>query len=199
MDDATISVPLWPDAALPPDARLIVIGLPTSPDAPRERSRLQLRRVLREVLTARLGLTLDVVPLHTTPGCAPGLRAPYAHIGLSFAHEAGLSLLAISFDGTVGVDLTPLSAVPPDWADVARDYLGPGVTERLGRIADDRAAAAFAAEWSAMEARRKCAGLALAEWQGDAALPPMFATPLALPSGWVGSLARPFSVARADA
>ncbi|GAA5176163.1 4'-phosphopantetheinyl transferase superfamily protein [Niveibacterium umoris] len=195
MDDAAIPVPLWPDAAPPPDARLIVIGLPTAPDAPRERTRLQVRRVLREVLAARLSLRFDNVPLQTTPGRAPRLAAPFAHIGLSFAHEAGLSLLAISFDGAVGVDLTPLSAVPQDWPGVARDYFGPAIAERLLRIADDGAVAAFAAEWSAMEARRKCAGMALVEWQGNASLPPTSTSPLALPPGWVGSLARPFSAA----
>lgn len=192
MDDAAIPVPLWPDAAPAADARWFVIGVPTAPEAPRERARLQLRRVARELLAPRLGLAADAVPLLSAPGHPLCLAAPHAHIGLSAAHEPGLSLLAIDFDGAVGVDLMALASLPADWPRVAHDYLGPARAAQICAVPAAARDAAFLQAWTNLEARFKLRGEALREWLpgdgdesggGDS-------LPLALPPGFVGTLVR---------
>jgi 4'-phosphopantetheinyl transferase len=79
----------------------------------------------------------------------------------------------------------------PDWAAVARDYLGPRVADALQQTPPADRPAAFAQAWCQLEARLKCAGLGLAEWHParDQRLAACQLWPLQLPIGGWGALA----------
>lgn len=191
---AMIPVPLWP-CAVYDQARLLVFGVPLPPDTPRERARLQLRRVLRAVLAARLALAPEQLMLPRQPGRRPRLAPPHDGIGLSLAHAPGLSLLAIHLDGPVGIDLLRTAALPADWQQLARDYLGPARTRQLAALPPEHAAPAFAGHWAALEALLKCHGQPLAEWRDETErrLAACVLRPLALPGDWLGSVVLPGS------
>ncbi|OYU25431.1 MAG: hypothetical protein CFE41_21430 [Burkholderiales bacterium PBB2] len=188
--DAPFPVCLWPECKPAPDQRVFVLALlGASSGRPEARldARAAARLAARQALAAQLGQPLDTVQLHAPPGQPPQVLGR-PDIGLSFSHEAGISLVAVNLDGPIGVDVVQASA-PDDWQAVARDYLGPQ-SLALG-------AAGFAPAWAALEARLKCCGLDLHEWSAErelrllaACLPP----PLALPCAadpWVGALAWP--------
>jgi 4'-phosphopantetheinyl transferase len=158
----------------------------------RDEARHLVRQALREHLPPWLGT--DAVDLITTPGQAPRLAPPHQGVGVSIAHEAGLSLVALHRHGPVGVDLMhPVDM--PDALDVARDHMGPEVAQALAKAMANRSATehaqAFALAWTAYEARLKCLGLPLQEWQAemDKDLQTCQVQPLALPHGLVGHLA----------
>ncbi|MBB4842462.1 4'-phosphopantetheinyl transferase [Paucibacter oligotrophus] len=177
---------LWPQQQPEPAAKAFVLALALPPTLPRPQARLALRQALREALAPRLGLAAAELPLETGPGLAPRLLGH--RVGISFSHEAGLSLAAVNLLGPVGVDLLREEAAPPDWQAVARDYLGPQACARM-RPQD------FGPAWAAHEARLKFHGRGLSEWQAGMAEPAWLAAcqcqALRLPPGWVGSLALP--------
>lgn len=191
MDDALAPMPVlfWPTGAVDPCASVFVLALHLDPALPRPQARAQLRAALRAALAARLGLPEEVITLNAALGQAPSLEGPgiSASIGLSFSHEAGISLAAVNLLGPVGLDVVR-DETPPDWQAVACDYLGPQVAAGLQ-------AQGFPAAWAAHEARLKFHGKALREWQAEMAQPPWLAAchcqALHLPPGWVGSLALP--------
>lgn len=179
---ASFPVYHWPACKPAPEQRVFVLALlGAAPGRPEARAAARL--VARQALAAQLGLALDAVQLHAPPGQAPQILGR-PEIGISFSHEAGLSLVAVNLDGPVGVDVLAAEA-PPDWAAVAHDYLGPQI---LG-------AAGFASAWAALEARLKCCGLDLREWSAERETrlqAASLALPLVLPCGadaWVGALA----------
>lgn len=189
MNDAPAPIPVsfWPAEAVDPNASVFVLALRLDPALPRPQARAQLRAALRAALAARLGWPAEDITLNAAPGQAPRLEGPgkSAGIGLSFSHEAGLSLAAVNLRGPVGLDVVR-NETPPDWQAVAQDYLGPAVT--AGLQAQD-----FPAAWAAHEARLKYHGQALREWRADQA-PSLAACQgyaLGLPPGWVGCLALP--------
>ena len=74
-----------------------------------------------------------------------------------------MSVAALRRSGAVGVDI--LRIVPAfDWQPVARDYLGPLALRRIASQPTPDQPLAFAREWTRMQARLKCLGLALQEW-----------------------------------
>lgn len=171
---------------------LWTLQVPTPLSTLRDEARRLVRQALREHLPAWLGT--DAVDLITTPGQAPCLAPPHQGVGVSIAHEAGLSLVALHRHGPVGVDLMhPIDM--PDALDVARDHLGPEVAQALAKALANRPATehakAFALAWTAHEARLKCLGLPLQEWQAemDKVLQTCQVQPLALPHGLEGHLA----------
>ena len=179
---APFSVCLWPECKPAPEQRVFVLALAGS-SSDRSEARAAARLAARQALAGQLGQPLDALQLHAPPGQPPQVLGR-PDIGLSFSHEAGISLVAVNLDGPVGVDVVQASA-PDDWQAVARDYLGPTV---LG-------AAGFAPAWAALEARLKCCGLDLQEWSAERELRLLaacIALPLALPraaDAWVGALA----------
>lgn len=197
MPGAPLAVALWqPGGPLPEtagDLWLAAVGTPF--DTRRDPARQAVRQLLREALGRRFGCPPDAVPLRSAPGRAPRVEGR-PEIGLSISHEPGLSLAAIGWTGPVGVDLLALPAEPP-WQDeipaLARDYLGPADAARLFALPAGERPRAFAAAWSAHEACLKCLGMALAEWSPARAeaLATCATRTLALPAGYVGSLARP--------
>lgn len=180
-----VPVCAWPAQQPPAEASCFVLALTLAPTLPRAQARLAVRRAACEALAARLGLAPCVLQtqLEAAPGQAP--RFAGLPVGLSFSHEAGLSLVALNLAGAVGVDLLR-EACPPDWQAVARDYLGPAALARLltGK------GAGFAQAWAAHEARLKLQGLALREWPPSPSLDRQIQSQdLALPDGFAGNVA----------
>jgi 4'-phosphopantetheinyl transferase len=110
---------------------------------------------------------------------------------VAISHDGELSLAAFRLDsGPVGIDVMQVTDVP-DWEAVARDYLGPDCAAALGHVPAAARADAFARAWSEREARLKCMGMPLAEW--DAAETSRLAActcrTIALPAGYVGTVA----------
>lgn len=182
----------WAEGAFAPaapDAAAHVIGVRGQPDRPTA------RRTIRTALLDALGAASGLPPARIRLGGAPG-EAPYAllddgRVQLTISHDGDLSVAAWRADGGgVGIDLMRVADVP-DWQAVARDYLGPDAADALARVPPPARAAAFARAWSAREARLKCLGLPLTEWRAeeDARLAACTCRPLAVPAGYVGTLA----------
>jgi 4'-phosphopantetheinyl transferase len=175
-----------------------VIGIAGQAD--RDRARGAIRMALLAELGLMSGLPPERIALHGEPGEAPWalLDAPEGRrlAWLAISHDGELSVAAISLHGAVGIDVTRIMDIP-DWQPVARDYLGPKVTNELAKADPRTRASAFARAWSEREARLKCLGWPLAEWTPEAepvlqacrcaALD--FSTALA--DGYVGALALP--------
>jgi 4'-phosphopantetheinyl transferase len=184
-----IPVQRWP-ATLDAGARLHLLAVET-PDTPlRETARGQIRAALLEALAQILERPASSLSLRSAPGEAPRLILPDGKASLSISHEAGLSLAAIHLDGAVGVDLMRIIELP-DQPVLARDYLGPDAAARLAALPAREQASAFAEAWCAHEAKLKCLGLGLQEWNPELArrLSACIAEPLALPEGWAGAVA----------
>lgn len=171
---------------------LTVIGI-AAPDSPlRQTARAHLRGALCDTLGSLLERPAASIPLRSQPGLAPVLNLPDARISLSLSHAEGLSVAALHAGGAVGVDvMRVLPDVLPDWAAVARDYLGPPTCDQLAAVAPAQRALAFAQAWTRWEAGLKCLGLALTEWTPGLAqrLALCRITPLALPAPYCGALA----------
>lgn len=157
------------------------------------------RRTIREALSAALAdvtnySTADIL-VCGTPG-----EAPYALLGgdpashrveLAISHDGELSVAAFRLDGgPVGIDVMQVTDVP-DWEAVARDYLGPDCAAALGHVPAAARAEAFARAWSEREARLKCLGMPLAEWDAaeSSRLAGCTCREIALPAGYVGMVA----------
>ena len=133
-----------------------VWALPTPPGAPRD--------VVRALARAALANLLGVAPLTNLRGEPP--RTPgRPDLHLSLSHAEGLSLLACH-SAPVGVDVQAL----PVQADAATAtlFLGPHWHPAPCKKAqaDPLLSTAFAAAWTQHEARLKCAGEPLVEWNG---------------------------------
>ena len=190
---APLPVRWWTDGAFagtPAPALTHVIGVRGQPD--RATARRTIRTALVAALAQATGLPTERIVLCGAPG-----EAPYAlldgprRLSLSISHDGDLSVAALRLDGgAVGIDVMQVAGIP-DWQAVARDYLGPACAAALTRLPASARAAAFARAWSEREARLKCHGLPLAEWRADAdaRLAVSSCQALAVPSGWVGSIA----------
>ncbi len=185
MRDSPPAVLHWP-TSFDRTQDLLIVAIETPHTPIRDTARRLVRTVLREIL--------GDVELISTPGQAIRLARADSPIGISVSHESGLSLLAVNFSGPVGIDLLRIQD-DPDWASqiqaLASDYLGPKVARQMTDQAAQGRMRSFAQAWAAHEARLKCQGLALAEWSSklEASLAECCAQPLALPAGYVGSLA----------
>jgi 4'-phosphopantetheinyl transferase len=106
---------------------------------------------------------------------------------VSFAHESGLSVAAVSDTGTVGIDVARVCIIP-DALDIARDYLDPQELRRLADVPSGTLPEAFALAWTVHEARLKCLGKSLREWDQElhSELVGAIERPLILPTGYVG-------------
>lgn len=180
----------WPGPLPETGCGVCVLALNTAGLA-RPEARALARRAIIALLADWLSVPHEQIKLPATPGQAqridlgqhPAIDLP----GCSISHEAGLSLAAINLHGPIGVDLMRPRDIP-DWAALARDYLGPATARALAACAPAQRANALARAWTAREASLKCLGLALAEWTPTR---PCRVLPLALPEGWLGALALP--------
>jgi 4'-phosphopantetheinyl transferase len=178
----------WPGALAPRDDGLYVIGV--RGDGERQAARTRTRQALCEALAQLYGLQPAQIMIHFSAGRAPAvsfLEAPdVVAPGISISHDGPLSVAAIHQHGLVGVDLMRVQDVP-DWRAVARDYLPPHVLDRLEASAPGQRALLLARAWTEHEARLKCHGRQLGEWNGLAL--PAHCHELALPDGFVGVVA----------
>jgi 4'-phosphopantetheinyl transferase len=171
-----------------------VIGIAGLPD--RDSARRAIRMAILAELGQLSGLPPERIALHAEPGEAPYalLDAPAGRrqVWLAISHDGELSVAAISLQGAVGIDVTRIVEVP-DWQPVARDYLGPAVAAALGALPAPARPAAFARAWSEREARLKCLGWPIAEWDPEAepVLQACRCAALVIPAGYAGALALP--------
>jgi 4'-phosphopantetheinyl transferase len=167
-----------------------IVGVRGMPD--RATARRTIRAALLAALAEASGQPASAIQLCGAPGEAPyALLGDGRRIALSISHDGDLSVAALRLDGgAVGIDLMQVTDVP-DWQAVARDYLGPACAAALARVPAPARAPAFARAWSEREARLKCRGLALAEWQAcdERLLSACACLSLVLPDGYVGSVA----------
>ncbi|MNK70883.1 4'-phosphopantetheinyl transferase superfamily protein [compost metagenome] len=140
---------------------VLVIGIAAV--LPRAEARLRIRAAVCEAVAQWLKLNIETISVASTPGAPPRLRLAGRAASLSFSHDEGLSLAAIGLHGPVGIDVMRVQDIG-DWFHLARDYLGPQVTEELAACPDAQRPLALAQAWTAREAALKCAGEQLMEW-----------------------------------
>jgi 4'-phosphopantetheinyl transferase len=172
---------------------LYVLAVKTPASPLRDNARSMIRAALRDKLMALLAVAAGNITLLSTPGEPIRLAPPWERIGVSVSHEAGLSLAAINLHGAVGIDLLRLGEPLADMPALARDYLGPAAAAKLGTLPVSERPAAFAQDWTGLEARLKCLGQALSEWtpELEVQLAACTVTNLAMPTGWVAAVATP--------
>ncbi|WP_298407832.1 4'-phosphopantetheinyl transferase superfamily protein [Janthinobacterium sp.] len=163
---------------------VLVIGIVPPPS--RMAARTHLRQAVREAAAQWLKVDIESIAVESTPGDPPRLLLAGRAAGLSFSHDEGISLAAIHLHGAVGIDVMRVQDVP-DWANLARDYLGPQVAGELAVCPDAQRPLRLAQAWTAREAALKYCGLPLAEWNGAAPTCRLQALPL--PAPYVASLA----------
>ena len=144
---------------------VLVIGIVPPPS--RMEARARLRQAVCEAAAQWQNLDIEAISVESTPGSSPRLLLAGGVVGLSFSHDEGISLAAVHLHGAVGIDVMRVQDVP-DWANLARDYLGPQVAEELAACPDAQRPLRLAQAWTAREAALKCAGLQLKEWDGVA-------------------------------
>ncbi|CAM3744196.1 4'-phosphopantetheinyl transferase superfamily protein [Polaromonas hydrogenivorans] len=171
---------------------VISVAMPATTD--RSLARELVRTALCETLVAYLGPTAASLKLVSCPGQALRLDCHVAQLSVSLSHAPGFSLAAIGRQGRIGVDVMAADRAVeamPDWADVARDYLGPAVTAWLQGLSPVRRPLAFAQAWTRLEACLKCQAMALTEWTPAVALQlaPCSVSALALPENYRGAIA----------
>ncbi|MGK5065680.1 4'-phosphopantetheinyl transferase family protein [Janthinobacterium sp. LB3P112] len=140
---------------------VLVIGIAAV--LPRAEARLRIRAAVREAAAQWLQLDIEAISVESTPGAPPRLLLAGRAAGLSFSHDEGLSLAAVHLHGPVGIDVMRVQDIP-DWANLARDYLGPQAADELAARPAAQRPLALAQAWTAREAALKCAGLQLMEW-----------------------------------
>jgi len=174
-----------------------LVAIRTAGSQQRDAARTHIRYAAREALAQVLGIAIEQIQVRSTPGEPPALVWSAADslqervVCCSFSHDDGLSLAAFNLRGAVGVDVIRVVDIP-DWERVAQDYLGRAATEKLRAASPAERPHAFAQAWAEHEARLKCLGLQLAEWE---TLPPaardggLRMLALELPENLVGALA----------
>jgi 4'-phosphopantetheinyl transferase len=174
----------WPFTDLAAPDGVVVIGIEGDGDRPT--ARVRIREAIHDAVLALTGAS---VTLHGASGEAPWAVLPDGQrIGLSISHEGALSIAAINLHGPVGVDMLH-AQLPNDALAVTLDYLGPEAAQALTVAAPDQRPGAFATAWTDHEARIKCLGIDLGEWNDNPALATCAVTALDLPAGLIGTLA----------
>jgi phosphopantetheinyl transferase (holo-ACP synthase) len=146
-----------------PPLKVLALFPPRQPVAVPELARQAARRLVRQVVAERFRAEAPELLLHE-PRATRGARA------VSFSHEAGVSLVAWCPNGAVGVDVVDLDSLalasPQELAATAALYLGPQASAEVAAATTAAAARErFALRWAGLEARLKCLGLELEEWQ----------------------------------
>ena len=163
---------------------VLVIGIAAV--LPRWEARLRIRAAVRAAAAQWLKMDIESISVESTPGQPPRLLLAGRAAGLSLTHDVGMSLAAVHLHGAVGIDVMRVQVIA-DWANLARDYLGPQVAGELAACPADQRPLALAQAWTAREAALKYCGLQLAEWNGAA--PACRWQALPLPAPYVASLA----------
>jgi len=146
-----------------PALQVLALFPPRHPSAVPELARQAARSLARQLVAERFGVEAAGLLLKG-PRATRGARA------VSFSHEAGVSLVAWCPNGTVGIDLVDLNSLAlvsqQELAATAVLYLGPQASAEVAAATTAGAARQrFALRWAGLEARLKCLGLELNEWQ----------------------------------
>ncbi len=146
-----------------PPLQVLVLFPTREPGAAPAFQRAAARRFARRVLLQRAGAATATRWL----GLPRGARGAQ---GVSFSHEADASLLAWCPTGEIGVDLVDLDSLalasPRELVATAALYLGPDwASEVAARTLASGSHIHFALGWASLEARLKCLGMGLDEWQ----------------------------------
>lgn len=126
-------------------------------------SRASLRASVKQFLALACAVDKDKIHLYAEAGQAPYAQVDGERIFLSFSHDQNYTVAAIHCYQNIGIDLLA-TAIDFDWRDVARLYLSPADNQRISNAPKEQQAKEFAAYWAMHEARLKCCGLALQEW-----------------------------------
>lgn len=123
------------------------------------------RALLRDLLGGYLEQAPDQVPLHFVPGQAPCVATDWQgmRLSISMSYSRDVALIALCPGARIGIDVTEIAPMP-DWAQVARLYLGPASVSRLAALDAVSRDKMFALAWAELEARGKCLGMGLQEW-----------------------------------
>ncbi|MBC3876810.1 4'-phosphopantetheinyl transferase superfamily protein [Undibacterium sp. FT79W] len=171
----------------------VVICLSFPQNLQRETARQQLHLAITELLMQAFSCTAEQIRLIRVAGSRLQCFIATQEIFISVSHEPGLSVAAISQKQLPGIDLMAVKAMD-DWQDVADIYFSPQQIAALQQAQDDERAALFAQYWTMMEARFKCAGIAMTEYdehvqqQMASALKDSCSYALTLPAGYIGTL-----------
>jgi 4'-phosphopantetheinyl transferase len=171
----------------------VVISLSFPQNLQREAARQQLHLAITELLMQAFSCAAEQIRLIRVAGSRLQCFVAGQEIFISVSHEPGLSLAAISQKQLPGIDLMAVKAMD-DWQDVADIYFSPQQIAALQQAQDDERAALFAQYWTMMEARFKCAGIAMTEYdehvqqQMASALKDCCSYALTLPAGYIGTL-----------
>lgn len=162
---------LTPPAPMEPDQRPALRALQPAVwrlQGQRRQLRAEARALLRDLVAGYLGTSSDNTLLHFVPGQAPFVDARWQglRLSISISYSQDLALIALCAGARIGIDVTE-TAPMPDWAAVARSYLGPAVLARLAPADGAARDKAFALAWAELEARGKCLGLGLQEWSAE--------------------------------
>ncbi|OIR04490.1 hypothetical protein GALL_134240 [mine drainage metagenome] len=184
----------WPASAsqVKLEQGLLILKVQTLPSMPRTEIRQQARKALKEALAMLLDYPVTEIEFESQPGQAIQLLHPKLNIGLSISHDHGMSLVAINMNGKIGVDLMTLNSSPAinEIHTLATDYLGDKTAEYIAQLPSALQQEAFAKEWTALEARIKCNGEALAEWNiVKINLANINSRALEMPKGYVATVA----------
>ena len=171
----------------------VVIGLSFPPNLQRETARQQLHLAITELLMQAFSSAAEQIRLIRVAGSKLQCVVAAQEVFISVSHESGLSLAAISQKQQPGIDLMAVKAMD-DWQDIAGIYFSPQQIAALQQVQDGERATLFAQYWTMMEARFKCAGIAITEYddhvqqQMASVLKDAQIYALALPVGYIGTL-----------
>ena len=208
MTQASMGAPMpvhrWPQRAaeallaLQSEAACVAISVATPDTENRTDARASIREALRTLVAEYLKQTAATIEFSSRSGVALALLHPAHSMGLSISHAPGCSVAAVHLRQAVGIDVVrvetnPVEAdgAPFEWEQVAHEYLGPAVHQRLATTLPTERARAFAQAWSHLEAGLKCLGHGLTEWTPalEQALECCTFTALDLPPPLSGTLA----------
>jgi len=152
-----------------PRERLEELAASLSPDERERAARYQFphvrdhfmaaRGTLRELLGGYLAIPPADVIFHYGPRGKPSLDPSQAGSGLQFnlAHSAGLGLIALTHQRSVGVDLEQIHPIP-EMEILAGRFLSPGETAALLSVSEEQRLPAFFRGWTCKEAFIKAVG-----------------------------------------
>ncbi len=127
------------------------------------RRRFIVRRAgVREILARYLGDSPQAIRLDRGEFGKPALAAPWSDSRLQFStsHSAGLGLVAVAIDITLGIDIERIRPLP-DFEDLARRFFAEPETNALGRLPESERLGAFFRGWSRKESLLKALGTGL--------------------------------------
>ncbi len=122
--------------------------------------------VLRELLARYLQIPPGRIRYVYNAFGKPDLSPEFGNLlRFNLSHSAGLALIAIAANASVGVDLEYIRA-QPDYVEIARRFFSTAEVERLRRLPRHLRAKAFFNCWTRTEACVKAHGEGLANFEG---------------------------------